>query len=199
VCHRRHALEIIQPEAFEHLPGGVVPVEFAVQADAVELDARLTLTLSDNLELVAQVPAVQAVDGAGRQWQWQGHLLPGDSRSLTQYVKLRDANPAAVDTFLEASFGAGWFEIGRSTYSLDAEPLGDPLAQAKILLTALGDYSKVVTAVDKAQTFVAVGDTTGAINSLLTATGGLLDATEADAIEARLLLDRMLFALLAGE
>ena len=195
----RHVLEIIQPDEFKHFPGSVVPVELAVQADAVVLDARLTLTLSDNLELVAQVPTLEALDGAGRQWQWQGHLLAGDSRSLTQYVKLRDANPAAVDTFLEASFGAGWFEIGHSTYPLDAEPLGDPLAQATTLLTALGDYSKVVTAVDKARTFIAAGDTTGAINSLLTATGGLLDATEADAIEARLLLDRMLFALLAGE
>lgn len=192
------ALQAIQPVEFSPLVGNVIPVVHRIAADEIDIQVRVTIDLPENVALIDQQPPLTLMDAAEGIWQWQGSLAAWQEFVISQYLQLLDEQQVLIPVVVETSLDADWFEVNRYNQLIDPQPLGDPIAEALVLLQAVGD-SQILTNVNNAQQALAASDSALAIKELLQALSQLPNISGDTAAQARLLLDRQLFILLAAQ
>ncbi|WP_461520383.1 carboxypeptidase regulatory-like domain-containing protein [Porticoccus sp.] len=199
----RYGFAAIQPDAFTQAVGEVVPVTFTISTDADNADLNLSFVLPHNLELVDSLPGFVLVDEQQRYWAWQGGLVAGEPLEITLYVQLLDDNASTLALNLEASRAGSVIATLQNTFTFEPLPEQDELSEGIALLQALtqqGASNNVDLAFSNASSALSdrdSGDIEGAISHLLQALGKLANESSDPTQQARLLLDKALFELLA--
>lgn len=199
----RYGFAAIQPDVFVEEAGSVIPVTFVITTEADNADLALSFVLPSNLELVDSLPGFTLVDEQQRQWEWQGVLVAGEPLEITLYVKLVDDNSSTLVLNLDASRDGSVIATLQNTFTLEPLAEQDELSEGIALLQALtqqGASNNVDLAFSNASSALSDRDSDdieGAISNLLQALDKLANESSDPTQQARLLLDKALFELLA--
>ena len=181
----------------------MLPLQIELSSLEVPVQVRALIDLPDNLLVIDQVPDMLLVDAEANLWRWQATLPEYSSALALLYAQLLDDSDATVDLSVSVDIDGVQVEIGQEQLMLISEGSRDYLDEGLQALQALvmnypdeNDFGRALGHAQDAQDQRLIGNSSAAVDDLMSAITDLTDSEVADAQDARWLLDIAMLDLL---